>query len=469
MPNLLNFQINNTLEAKPCCSHKQLLPLSVAIQPPFHSGCISTSIGASLNTSLLRKTWWLQLQKHLTKILITVLFTFSITTIKAQTIDTVFTTQNSGISYNIVNAVNIDLTNRLFIGTEYGLTIYENNTWQILREAESELPENSIRSLHTDAHNKIWLGGFSTNPSVMQNDSIMQFPIPEELSKQIKDILVVQHNEEELLYLATASGLGIYNFSNKNWQIINLNSAYIESPNFTSLAYSTEVGLCAGTLNGGLVIVRNNGQVETYFGEGIIPDNTILDVAIDKNNLVWLASPAGGIITFKDGNFESITPFNSNIHSEFISCLWVVNSKNIWFGTNAKGIGHLEDGNFSHFDTYNSKLLNNKINNIHLQKDSILWVATDNGLAKLCIYNKMLTTASFSVVSNLVFPNPASNKINILQKHYDEALMYDNNGKVVFQSNSPIQQIEVSNFNPGIYYIAVKFNNKISVNKLSIF
>lgn len=388
--------------------------------------------------------------------------------LKAQTIDSVFTTQNSGISYNIVNAINCDLNNRLFIGTEYGLTIYENEIWQIWREDESAIPENTIRTLYNDAQNKLWIGGFSKLPSVLNGDSLVGFALQQELSNHVKDILVIKRGEEELLYMATESGLGIYNFTTEDWQILNLNSAYIESPNFTSLAYNEAIGLCAGTLNGGFVIVRDNGQVETYFGDAVIPDNTILDIAIDENNLIWLASPAGGLLTFDGSSFESITPFNSNIHSEFISCLWLVNSKEIWFGTNAKGIGHLKDGKFSNYDSYNSKLLNDKINDLHLQNDSILWVATDVGLAKLCIFDKMLTNSTISKISDLVYPNPATSTVNIKQQYYNEVFIYDNTGKIVFHSNLYLKQIDVAHFKPGLYYIALKFNNSLSVNKLSI-
>jgi len=402
------------------------------------------------------------------KLLIGILI-FSFTgAIKAQTVDTVFTTQNSDISYNIVNAVNCDFNNRLYIGTEYGLTIYEKDVWQIWREGESMIPENTIRTLYNDTKNQLWIGGFSNTPSVLKEDSLVQFEIPKELSNHIKDILLVKQNEEEILYLATESGLGIYNFASEDWQVLNLNSAYIESPNFTSLAYDEDVGLCAGTLNGGLVIVRNNGQVETYFGEGIIPDNTILDVAIDENNLVWLASPAGGLLTFNGSNFESITPFNSNIHSEFISCLWVVNSKEVWFGTNAKGIGHLKDGEFSFYDSYNSKLLSDKINDLHLQNDSILWAASDVGLIKICVFDKILTTSTFSITSNLVYPNPASNKINIKQQFYDELHIYNNEGRIMYQSDTFEKQIEITHFDKGIYFVVIKFDGLISVNKLNI-
>jgi len=403
------------------------------------------------------------------KLFVCILILFFYKATEAQIIDTVFTTENSGISYNIVNTVTSDSQNRLFIGTEWGLSIYENETWEVWRADESPLPEDKIRTVYSDPQNQVWVGGFLNTPSIIENDSLVPFELEPPLSNHIKDILLVQQNEGEILYMATEGGLGIYNFKTENWEILDFFSAYIESSNFTSLAYDEDVGLLAGTFNGGLVIIKNNGQVETYFGEGVIPDNTISDIAIDENNLVWLASPAGGLITFNGSNFESISTFNSNIHSQSISCLWVVNSKEVWFGTNTAGLGLLKDGEFSHYDSNNSILIDNKINDLYLQNDSILWVATENGLAKLCIFDKILTTPTISVVDNLIFPNPATSKINIRQPFYDELHIYNRVGEVVFKSNSPIQQIEVSHFNPGLYYVTIKFNGLISVNKLSIF
>jgi len=386
----------------------------------------------------------------------------------AQSIDTVFTESNSGIAYNQINTVTAGLNNSLFIGTAYGLTIYRNDTWEIWREAESALPENEVRALHYDSQNQLWIGGFIVAPGIMVSDSISTFTLPEGLSNHVKDILEFEQNGELLLAMATEGGLGIYNFASKDWQIININSAYIISPNFTSLAYDEDIGLCAGTVNGGLVIIRNNGQVETYFGDGIIPDNTILDVAIDENNLIWLASTVAGLITYNGTAFESISPINSNIHSEFISCLSVVNSKEVWFGTDVKGLGHLKDGEFSQYDSYNSALLNNKINDLYLQNDSILWVATNEGLAKLCIFDKILSNSALYNNENLIYPNPATSKINIKKQYYDELIIYDVYGKAVFQTNTSFSQIKVSEFNTGVYFVAIKFNGLISVNKLNI-
>lgn len=402
------------------------------------------------------------------KLFIGVFVLFFALVTEAQNIDTIFTTSNSGISYNIVNTIDAGLNSSLFIGTEYGLTIYENDNWQVWREEESLLPENRIRTLYNDSKNQMWIGGFSNAPSFMVNDSLVSFSIPTELSNHVKDIIEFEQNGEQLLAMATESGLGIYNLTSKDWEIINFNSVYLISPNFTSLAYDDDIGLCAGTLNGGLVIVRNGDQVETYFGDGVIPDNTILDVEIDENNLIWLASPAAGLITYNGTSFENISPINSDIHSEFISCLWVVNSKEIWFGTNANGLGHLKDGEFSHYDSYNSGLLSDKINDLYLQNDSTLWLATDNGLAKFCVFDKNLSNLTFYNNENFIYPNPAVSKINIKKPYYDELTIYNVDGRVVFQTNGSIRQVEVSAFSAGVYYVAIKFNDLISVNKLNI-
>jgi len=479
MQNFVNSHIK-ILEAKPYITQKFVVPLSAQIPFCLSSfGClinkgkalqngITAPIGANLKASLPRINFANNKTILSIKLFIGIVTLLIATTIKAQSVDTVFTTNNSGISYNIVNAINVDANNRLFIGTEYGLTIYENNTWQILRAEETLLPENSIRTIYKDTQNQMWLGGFRNTPSIFNNNKLELFTLAPELSNHIKDFIEVEQNGETIFYFATESGLGIYNLANQTWQVLNLTSAYIESPNFTSLAYNNNIGLCAGTLNGGLVIVRNNGQVETYFGEGLIPDNTILDVAIDENNLIWLASPAGGLITFNGTSFESITPFNSNIHSEFISCLWVKNGKDVWFGTNSKGLGHLKDGEFTHYNTYNSILLSDKINDLFLQKDSIMWAATDVGLAKLCVFDKILTASTFSKVDDLIYPNPASSKIYIKHQFYNEVHIYNSYGAIVYQSNKSVQQIAVNHFDAGIYYVAIKFNNIISVNKLSI-
>ena len=80
--------------------------------------------------------------------------------------------------------------------------------------------------------------------------------------------------------------------------------------------------------------------------------------------------------------------------------------------------------------------------------------------------------------SIFIYPNPTTSKINldITNEYKGDVLikLYNVNGQLYFEENSKmtndglLKQIDVSNYNRGIYFVELQFNNKKEVRKLII-
>jgi len=177
------------------------------------------------------------------------------------------------------------------------LNRFGKNGWLHWFAENSNLPNDAIRSLTIDNKKNIWIGTTDSDYLAYYNkDSILLFEKPQSFKDFIRDIIFLENENDTLMAIATPSGLGLYDLKNQNWEIYNLNYPYVVSPHFTSIAYSNEGGVYAGTINGGLFNIQKNGNIRVLVGEESgLADNTILDVAIDSTGLIWLAMPEGGL------------------------------------------------------------------------------------------------------------------------------------------------------------------------------
>jgi len=70
---------------------------------------------------------------------------------------TTYTTKQ-GLSSNEIFALAIDKQGALWIGTEYGITKYDGNTFQKFQQSSSGLIYHSVHSIAVDSDNNKWFG-----------------------------------------------------------------------------------------------------------------------------------------------------------------------------------------------------------------------------------------------------------------------------------------------------------------------
>ncbi|MEQ9423630.1 MAG: two-component regulator propeller domain-containing protein [Cyclobacteriaceae bacterium] len=123
----------------------------------------------------------------------------------------------------------------------------------------------------------------------------------------------------------------------------------------------------------------------------IINHESILDIAEDLDNNLWVATRLNGLIKIslnEDNDRDwQYTHFNkgSGFESNNISSIYVDRENEIWVGTFGKGLVQLKRKEISHYDL-NSHFNINESNSIKQLSDLSLLIGTDEGLLRA--YNK---------------------------------------------------------------------------------
>jgi len=191
-------------------------------------------------------------------------------------------TQNNGLIDNKVYTVIADHRNRLFIGTRWGLSIFEGNSF--LNFDEDRLPYQKIRSIiEHQNREEFWIGTYGNGILRYKENKFKQFSEQHGLSNNT--VMSVEQTDDGSLWFATYGGVSRL----KNGRFIN---------------YTTREGL---------------------------PNNGVLDVLKDKEGTIWV-STFGGIARFDGNTFESVTP-EDGLPDEVGYFIIQDNSGAYWIGT----------------------------------------------------------------------------------------------------------------------------------------
>lgn len=199
------------------------------------------------------------------------------------------TTYNSddGLVDNKVYTIDSDGEGRLFIGTRWGLSIYDGR--KFLNFDEEELPYRKIRALHQSQQSggSWWLGTFGEG--ILEYDGRQFNQLTEEDSLTSNTVMAIEETDDGSLWFATYGGV-----------------SRLHDGRFTN--YSIQDGL---------------------------PNNGVLDILKDKAGNLWFAT-FGGIARFNNGNFETVTAADG-LPDEV--CYFIEQDERgiFWIGTN-KGI-----------------------------------------------------------------------------------------------------------------------------------
>ena len=205
---------------------------------------------------------------------------------------TIYNTENSGLSYNQIHSLEFDQEERLWIGTEDGLSIFSPNldNWTVFTEDTvfSTLKSSIIKSLHYKNENTMFIGTSNGLNNVSWENSITNtydFWINQswsynetEESDTLCDIaegIVNSILHYDNLWIGTNDGLCVENYGLDNGWLIHNSETSFYSSNITCIKKNINTDLIAiGTVNGGLILYDGDWNIYHSSNSPIL-DNTI--------------------------------------------------------------------------------------------------------------------------------------------------------------------------------------------------
>lgn len=283
----------------------------------------------------------------------------------------------SGLVHNSIWTMKNDSKNRLWIATNDGISVIENNIITNYSQ-ESGLNNTKIRSIYEDESNTIWIGTDGGGIFYFDKNRFIPFSRNNELPNLF--IMKMDKNNLGEWEIATFGG-GFVRLKTNSVQIINKESGLTDDViwNFTRDSNGT---IWLSTFSGGVFKLSKSSVSVLDISNGL-KQNYISSMAVDKNGVLWLASYGGGILKEeKNGSFK-IFSLTDGLSSEFSFSLAVDKENKIWLGTQGGGLNLIQNNKITHVFRDPDSIPDDFIRCVFVDKDNVIWVGTDHGLGKI--------------------------------------------------------------------------------------
>lgn len=334
----------------------------------------------------------------------------------------------NGLSNNLIYDIIQDKYGFLWIATDDGLNRYDGYEFKIFRNNPSDsnsLSDNSVWSLAEDNAGRLWIGTKSgwLNCYDPIKEKFFRYFIPSEITKE-NTITAIFVDDENKVWIATYRS-GLYLFiptagELKNWKSNPFDSTTLSYNYVSSLVADKAGNLWIGTYNG---FCRFNYKIsknvfhrfyKSEKNQNSLSNNLIWNLTIDESdaNTIWIGT--ANHLTKYDvikGEFKRfIIPNPDNLQfgtgSGFVITEYYGNQKLLWTNSYAGLIRYnLATAKVDRFITEKNNpnsLPSNRINKIYRDKSGVIWIGTDNGLAKFSAKNRKF---NYSISEDINFLN----------------------------------------------------------------
>ena len=279
---------------------------------------------------------------------------------------------NSGIPTNVLTAIAIDHDGVKWIGSlSGGIISYDDVNFVNHNESNSPIPSNRINCVSVDALNRIWIG---TDFGIAVFDRSSWIIYDRDNSGLTSEIInSIKFDDVGIAWIGTPSGL--VKFDGVTWQIYN-------DPDMRVWAMDCEFDnsglLWIGTRENGIVTLENENL--TFIPLHNYPTRRISSVAKDQDGNIWFTHMPDSArlsgVSFWDGSgFHNVplgTPSN-NVNNVYID-----SDNNKWIST-WEGFVWYDAPPSQTFRTLNSLISSDRTNASVTDQNGIVWITTSTG------------------------------------------------------------------------------------------
>ncbi len=292
------------------------------------------------------------------------------------------------ISNGIVRVIAEDAQQRIWLGTEKGVTIvHPDGHIEIVRHRFDDpyrLSDNAIYSIISDVDDNIWIGSYFGGVDVLlSNNKQFQWLEPGLQGGQIHGKVPRQMVETEpgVFWIATEDGgLNIYN---RQAGTVTLFDRLPQlGTNVHSLYYDRSRGeMWIGTFRSGLFRYNlRTGAARRYNFTNGLKSNSFFSIACQQNGRLWFATTKG--LYYYDGETDQFKMLGDNtLDNQFVYTLFVDAEDNLWVGMCQYGLYRIAsaDNRITYWQKAAGGLRDNYVTSLYRQPGSNrLWIGTNN-------------------------------------------------------------------------------------------
>jgi ligand-binding sensor domain-containing protein len=304
-----------------------------------------------------------------------------------------YTTSNSPLAGDTVNAIYIDRQNNAWIATTNGANGLVTGGWLMFLDSMNFVSpfglSRNVSAIVTDRSGNVWFGLFGggvrryarMNPS---GDRWERFSTPTLSSDQVHALAVAA---DGAIWVGTASGVDRYtpypsDPSQGTWFAFGPGNSPLPNEIIRVIrlnVYDNQIWF--GTATQG--VVAYDGDV----GWDIASPNDLplpfVSIAFSGASDIWFGTYADWAYRFSASTYEW-TQVADSLSNNFVNAIDVDRTGAVWFGTN-RGLTRLKQGSWHTFTAENSELPSDSIRALAVDGHNNLWIGTQRGIA---IYNE---------------------------------------------------------------------------------
>jgi ligand-binding sensor domain-containing protein len=305
-----------------------------------------------------------------------------------------YTMENTILESNKVNCLVVDDEDRVWIGTEWGLSVFFSDGSQTTyTPTNSPLPDERISTLTIDHQDRIWIGtknGLARLDSdgtwtlFMLNEGVW-FPVEEmQNGGWVRIEMLVLDNEERLWMIyetnSIDSAISVMD-EDGNWNKFISGNFGLPDEGIYTLAFDDEGHIWAETYD--------SDGIDLFGADGLMMTITRSELGVtgeyegvteivfdDETDRLWIGTNTGLVVRDPDGSLTKYTTSNSNLISDWIQTLLIDSQGRIWIGTEW-GLSILEtDGTWTNHPSGNALLPLGGITDLAIDQQGRVWAGT---------------------------------------------------------------------------------------------
>ena len=328
-----------------------------------------------------------------------------------------------------------------------GFTHYDGETWFTATfNPSNPFPDLVDVAIHPTNKNKVYISGFGDTNLIntydtgglfeVENNEITNFynhlnsPL-EDIVESIANRVTIRisgsvFDRQENLWVMNIGGSNeLKKFSNGIWTGYDISAGKPENSfGLSEIAIDRNNTVWIGTRADGIIAFNENGNrvrgLSTSITQGSLPNAKVESVAVDRDNRIWIGT-ISGLVVFSNASsvfdddvvdarpiiFEEDGIAKKLLGDQFVTSIVVDGANNKWFGTDNGGAVYTNPNGqttIASFSSENSPLPSDRIVKIAVDKETgKVYFATDKGVVA---YNSNVAPFGDSLGEVYAYPNP---------------------------------------------------------------
>ena len=382
------------------------------------------------------------------------------------------TYSNGGNLADAINCIEIVSDNEIWVGTlDNGVQLFNGHSYMAYNTKNSPLPGDRIYDIFIDSEDRKWIA--TLNGLAILDNNEWSVYTPENSNLPGKTVISIVQEKQGRIWLGTDEGVVADLFGT----VYNSDNSGLPG-NLVTEMYIDDEGLIWIATDKGIASFDGNTWSSHISGTGILPQELVRAIEIDKYNNLWASfifGSDGALLVFDGQNWEFVEPEGGFLEGVGVYDIISTDKGEVWFSTHHKGLIKYNGTNFEHFLVSNSDIPINQILSLAVDSSGYVWMGSRKGLTK--VISSPTSNLNPSEETNVlqVTPNPFKyfTEISVpeeIERPYSFSL-YNANGRQVRLMNEIHSEsfiLRNEGFEAGLYFYKILSGSEQLTGKLFV-